>query len=228
MFLLRHLRVPLLALAALGQPVTVPGLHAEMALPPAPSSFILDRGKVLLPESAAVLSQRLRTAAGERGIWVYVVTLPTLEVPPSKQRERLVNLGDFYRDGWLQDRVGVVLLFDDESGAAMVAASDAANRQYPPLQRNMLLEEPLRLIQKESFRRDKIEKTALAVVDAISQLQDEERQAKRRDRLVNLGMGAVISCGIALLLFVRWKRRKSVPATVAESNAKPTDSDSLF
>lgn len=228
MYLLRHLRVLLFAFAALGQLVAVSGLRAETALPPAPSSFILDRGNVLLPGAAATLSQRLRAAAEERGIWVYVVTLPSLGVPPSKQRERLVNMGDLYRSGWLGDRVGVVLLVDDESGAAMVAASDEANRRYPPLQRNILLEEPLRLIGKESLQRDKIEKTALAVVDVISRLQDEERQAKQRDRRVALSMGSVISGGVALLLFVHWKRRKSMTVTGSESNSKPTNSDSLF
>lgn len=222
MCLLRHQWKLLFALVA------VSGLHAEIELPPAPAGLILDKGQVFLPEAAAALSQRLRTAAGERGIWVYVVTLPTLEVPPSKQRERLRNLGDFYREGWLRDRVGVVLLVDDESGTAMVAASEAANREYPPLLRNMLLEEPLRLIQKESLQRDKIEKTALAVVEVISHLQDEKWQAKRRDRRVYGSMGAVVVTGVVLILFVRWRRRKPVPGSKKDSQPKVSGSDSLF
>ncbi len=177
--------------------------------------MILDRGQVLLPERAVYLSQRLRAAASERSIWVYVVTLPSLEVPPSKQRERLVNLGDFYRDGWLKGRVGVVLLVDDESGAAMVAASEEANRQYPPLQRNMLLEEPLRDIQKESLRRDKVERTALAVVEVISRLQDEQRRKARRDLLVNLAVAIIVLAGVGVLVFValaKAKRRRAKTA----------------
>ena len=228
MCVLQHLRVLLFALAAYGQLVAVPGLCADLVLPPAPAGFILDRGNVLLPGPAAALSQRLRVAAEERGIWVYVVTLPTLDVPPSKQRERLMNLGDFYRDGWLRDRVGVVLLVDDESGAAMVASSDEANRQYPPFQRNMLLEEPLRLIGKESLRRDKIEKTALAVVEVISRLQDEQKRAKQRDRRVAASMGVVIVAGVALLLFVRWKLGKFAPRAKVDSGSKPADSDALL
>ena len=219
MSLLRHFWKLLFALAVIGNPGAAPVLRAAMVLPPAPAGFILDTGQVLLPEAAAALSQRLRRAAEVRGIWIYVVTLPTLGVPPSKQRERLVNLGDFYRDGWLQGRVGVVLLVDDESGAAMIAASEAANRQYHPLQRNMLLEEPLRLIGQESLRRDKIEKTALAVLDVITRLQDEEKRNRRRDRLVSLTMGAVIAAGVALILFARWKRRKPAPRPKADSGS---------
>ena len=222
---LRPLQKLQYAIAVLGIFVVAPGLRAQMALPPAPAGFILDQGQVLLPEAAVALSQRLRVAAEERGIWVYVVTLPTLGVPPSKQKERLVNLGDFYRHGWLGDRVGVVLLVDDESGAAMVAASEAANRQYPPLRRNMLLEEPLRLIGRETLRRDKIEKTALAVVDVISRLQEEEKQAKRRDRRVGLALGAVLAAGMALLLFARWKLGKSTPGSKGESGSRPADKE---
>lgn len=209
MSLLHHSRKLLVVLAAMGQLAAAVGARAELVLPPAPAGFILDQGHVLLPEHAAALSQRLRAAAAERDIWVYVVTLPSLGVPPSKQRERLVNLGDFYRDGWLGGRVGVVLLFDDESGNAMVAASDEANRQFPPLQRNMLLEARLRLIQRESLLRDKVEKTALAVIDVISRMQDEERRNKRRDRLVYLAMAIIATAGVGTISFVKWvKARK--------------------
>jgi hypothetical protein len=214
----------LFALVSLGSFVAGTGFCGNVELPPAPAGLILDKGNVLLPEHAAALSQRLRAAAAERGIWVYVVTVPTLGVPPSKQQERLVHLGDSYRDGWLKGRIGVVIFVDDESGAAMVAASEVINRRYPPLRRNMLLEEPLRLIGRETLRRDKIEKTALALVDVISRLQDDEQQAKHRDRMVALSLGGVLAAGVALLLFVRWK---SGARPKGESVSKPADSDSL-
>ncbi|MCE9610961.1 MAG: hypothetical protein K8R23_12270 [Chthoniobacter sp.] len=183
-------------------------VNAAPPLPPPPPGLIQDAGNVLLPEAARALSERLQTAAVQRGIWVYVVTLPSLGVPPSKQRERLVNMGDLYRHGWLGDRVGVVLLVDDESGAAMIAASEAANRQYPPLQRNMLMEEPLRLLQKEPLRRDKIEKTALTVVAVISHLQDESEKSKRRDLWVNVAMAVISIAGVGLIVWVKWVREK--------------------
>lgn len=182
--------------------------QGERELPLAPAGMILDQGQVLLPERAAILSQRLKVAAEERGIWVYVVTLPSLGVPASKQRKRLINLGDFYRNGWLKDRVGVVLLFDDESGSAMVAASEEANRQYPPLQRNMQLEETLRLIRRESLRRDKVEKTALAVIEVISRLEDDKLKKKRRDQLVNLAMAGIAIAGVGVIVLVRWARSR--------------------
>jgi hypothetical protein len=135
-----------------------------------------------------------------------------------------VHLGDLYRDGWLKGRIGVVIFVDDESGAGMLAASEVINRRYPPLRRNMLLEEPLRLIGRETLRRDKIEKTALALVDVISRLQDDEQQAKHRDRMVALSLVGVLAAGVALLLFVRWK---SGARPKGESVSKPADSDSL-
>lgn len=216
-------RIVALLLGATFFGLTLTGGSAVPELPPAPAGFILDQGGVMLPEAAQALSRRLQTAAEERGIWVYVVTLPSLGVPASKQRERLVNLGDFYRRGWLQDRVGVVLLVDDESGAAMVASSESANRQYPPLQRNMLMDEPLRLLQKEPLRRDKIEKTALAVIEAISHLQDEEKKARRRDRWVNLTMALISVGGVTLLVWVKWVRERKAAASRANVRVEPGD-----
>jgi uncharacterized membrane protein YgcG len=175
-------------------------------LPPAPDGMILDKGRVFLPERAAALSERLTAAARERSIWVYVVTVPSLGVLPSVQKERLSNLAHFYTDGWLREKVGLVLLVDDESGGAIIVASDEANRQFPPLQRNLLMRDPLRFVQRERFLRDKTERTALSIVEVISGMQDEAKKTARRNRIINLVMAVIAISGVSLVLLVKWKR----------------------
>jgi len=193
-----------------------PDTQAAVALPPAPEGMILDQSRVLLPERAEELSMRLTALRGERSIWIYVVTVPSLGVAPSVQRERLSNLGHFYADGWLADRLGVVFLIDDESQAAIIVASTEADRQFPPLQRNLLMQDPLREVQREKFLRDKVEGTTLVIVDVLSGLQDEAKRAARRDRVVNTLMAVTAVIGIAVLLLVKWKTPNRSGSLLAE------------
>ena len=195
------------------------GARGGSGPPPAPAGMILDQAHVLLPERATWLSQRLRAAAEERSIRVYVVTLQSLGVAPSVQKERLANLAHFYSDAWLGKSVGVMLLVDDESGAAIIVATDETNRVYPPFQRNILLDEPLRLVQRETLLRDKVEQTALAIVEVLRRLQDEDRAKERRERTVNrvfAGWMTALALGGTLLFLViqraRARRGKKVTA----------------
>jgi hypothetical protein len=181
--------------------------------------MVLDQAKVMLPEATVLLSKKLRAAAAERGIWVYIVTVRSLEVPSSKQRERLANLAHFYRDDWLEKRVGVLFLIDDESGNAMLAASELANRDFPPLQRNLLLEKPLAAVNQEPLLRDKIEQTALVFIQVISKMQDDDRQTARREKITDWTMAAFTSACLLAIIAGSWKRKKYSPSPVSPAGS---------
>lgn len=196
-----------------------PIAQAQLHPPPPPSGMVLDQAKVMLPESTVLLSKKLQAAAAERGIWVYIVTVRSLEVPASKQRERLANLAHFYRDDWLEKRVGVLFLIDDESGNAMLAASELANQQFPPLQRNLLLEKPLAAVNQEPLLRDKIEKTALVFIQVISKMQDDDRQTARREKITDWTMAAFTSACLLAIIAGSWKRKKYSPSPVSPATS---------
>ena len=197
--LCRHLPVSLtcglfLALGAMGRGEGEP-------FPEKPAQLVADGAAVLLPERAAALNRYLMAGAKEKAITVYVLTVPTLGVPAAGRKARLSELGHRYAEGWLKGALGMVMLFDDESGDAVVIASRETDRRFPPLLRQMALAEPLREIQRgEGLARDKLEGTAMALFTMLGQLREKADAAARRDRRVNYAMGAVVLAGVVLLL----------------------------
>src|SRR6187402_1194596 len=66
----------------------LPQLAEELPLQPRPEGMLMDSAGVFHPEKAKELSTLLQ-AARERDVWVYILTVPTLRVPSSQQREAL-------------------------------------------------------------------------------------------------------------------------------------------
>ncbi len=170
--------------------------------------MVLDAGKVLLPERADALSARLQAAARARGIRVYLVTVPTLDVPPSRKAERLRTLGHYYADDWLKEGAGVVLLVADDTADAIVVANDEADRWLPAWQRNMIVLDSMRWAREEKLLRDKIERAALVLVDVLSRAQDEMKKSARRDRIANYAMATIAVAGIAFLILSETAKAK--------------------
>lgn len=188
----------------------------EELFPEKPAGLVADRASVLIPERAEALNQYLMAGARERGITVYLLTVHSLRVPSSQKKERLSALGHRYADRWIKDAIGMVMLFDDESGDAVVIASQETDRRFPPLQRKMALADPLRRIQHgEGLARDKLEGTATALFTTLRQLQDQANADARRQRIINLTMGCIALFGVTLLLRGSLKRERTMPATKA-------------
>ena len=195
----------ILSLGATGRCVDEP-------FPERPAGFVADQAGVLLPERAEVLNQFLMAGARERGISVYLLTVRSLLVPPSQKKSRLSELGHRYADRWMKDSVGMVMLFEDETGDSVVVASKETDRQFPPLQRKMALTDPLRRIQHgEGLTRDKIEGTVTTLFTTLSQLQDQAKANARRNRIVNIAMGGIALIGVALLLRGTFRKQRAVP-----------------
>lgn len=188
----------------------------EEPFPEKPAGLVADRASVLIPERAEVLNQYLMAGARERSISIYLLTVHSLGVPPSQKKSRLSTLGHRYADRWIKDAIGMVMLFDDESGDAVVIASQETDRRFPPLHRKMALADPLRRIQQgEGLARDKLEGTATALFTTLRQLQDQANADARRQRIINLTMGCIALFGVALLLRGSLKRERTMPATKA-------------
>lgn len=200
-------RPPLLLACGLCLPLWAMGREADEPFPDKPAGLVADRAAVLLPERAAALNQYLMAGAHEKAISVYLLTVPALGVPASGRKGRLSELGHRYADRWLGEALGMVMLFDDESGDAVVIASRETDRRFPPLLRKMALAEPLREIQRgEGLARDKLEGTATALFTMLAQLREKADADARRDRGVNYAMGAAVLVGVVLLL--RGSRKK--------------------
>lgn len=183
--------------------VALAGGWADPVLPAAPEGLILDQAQILLPERAAALSHRLRAAAAAQSVWVYIVTVPALEEPPSRRQERQQRLAHTYADGWIKGVVGVVMLVDDGSGEAIVVASAEADRQFPAWRRNLLVTDALRAGHGDRFVREKVERAAVVLLKVLSEAQEQARAARRRDRWVFLVTAVLVGGGMTALLLAR-------------------------
>ena len=198
---------PSLALAA-------PGRDDYDPFPEKPAGLVADQAGVMLPAGADALNRELLAGQRDRGIAVYVLTVPALHVAPSARKGRLSELGHRYVERWVGGTVGMVLIFEDEGGEAAVLASRETDRQFPPFTRNMALGEPLRRTQRASgLAREKVEASARTILAGLSRLQDEAAAAARRDRLVNRTMvGILLLAALLLLLHAFWKKRTPPPS----------------
>lgn len=174
----------------------------------------MDKAGLLLPERAAALNAELMAGAREYGIWIYVLTLPTLSVNPSQKHENLARLAHRYADLWTKDQTAMIILFDDESRDAIVVASDEANRRFPPFTRNLVLTEPLATItQGPALTREKMEQAAKLTLDILVRLQAQERAGVRRQRIVNSLMTVFFTTSGGLLLYLHLRKRRPAPAS---------------
>lgn len=180
---------------------TLPARAEEtFPVPPAPASHVLDQAAVILPEVVARLSARLVAAKAE-GVQVYVATVPSLKVLPSKQSERLEKMANSYCTAWAGQSVGAVLLFDDEGGLMTVVTSKAAEKRFTTFLLEKAFREELAKIPPSAISREKLERSGWIVVDTLARL---EKEAARRDRsqlIGNVIMGALALLGVSLAIF---------------------------
>ena len=205
---------PVLPACCLGLAVTAPLRSDDEPFPERPAGLVADKARVMLPAGADALNQELLAGQRERGISVYVLTVPALHVVPRARKGRLSELGHRYVERWVGGSVGMVLIFEDEGGEAAVLASRETDRQFPPFTRNMALGDPLQRIQRGGgLARDKVEASARTILAGLSQLQDEAAAAARRDRMVNRTMGGIVLLAAAVVLHGFWKKRTPPPAS---------------
>ena len=205
-------------------PATPAPPHRE-PVPPPPTGLLLDQAHVLLPEATALLSARL-VAARAADVHVYVVTIRSLGVPPSKQGDQLQETVRDFLKAWLPHEVGAVILFDDESGLMTVELSKETDQRFASFAVERDLRELLAKAQESGLAREKLEQIAQIVAETLSQRQTTWAKAARKERTANLIMGTVALLGIGLAVFSAIGKPKT-PATAtpaaASENPPPPD-----
>ena len=180
------------------------------SIPPAPAGMIFDQAHVLQPEAAARLSARL-VAARAQGVDVYVITLPSLRVPSSKQLERLDEVAKEYSEAWTPRNVGAVIIFDDEGGLMTVLLSPETDRRFASFAVEMELKAPLFEIQKTGLARDKLERSAQLIVETLKKFQTDATKSAHRQWIANAIMSIIALIGIGLAVLSAAARPKPVP-----------------
>ena len=208
--------IPSLRLAVpalwLGLALTALGRGEDEHFPEKPAGLVADQAGVMLPAGAEALNQQLLAGRRDRGISVYVLTIPALHVPPSARRGRLSELGHRYVERWAGGTVSMVLIMEDESGEAAVVASRETDREFHPFTRNMAFGEPLRQMQRGGgLARDKVEASARTILAGLSQLQDQAAAAGRRDRVIHWTLGGFVLLASGLLLLHYFGKRPTLP-----------------
>ncbi len=218
----------LLVMGLAGWPAA--GADAPTPIPPAPASHILDQADVILPDVEARLSARLIAAKAQK-VEVYVATVPSLKVLPSKQSERLEKLAAEYCAAWVPRTVGALLLFDDEGGLMTVVTSKKAEERFTSFLLEKEFREALATIPPSAISREKLERSAWIVVETLCRLEAEAAKADRRQLIEGLVMGTLALLGIGLAIYSAVSGAKASPAAgggneIALSEEKKQDAGS--
>ncbi len=184
-----------------------PQVEKEL-LPPPPAGMILDSAHVLLPEALARLSSKLVSARTEK-VAVYVVTVSTLNVPSSKQAERLDQLATEYAEGWLASTVGAVIIFDDQGGLMTVQLSPETNNRFPSFAIELELKGSLSKAQESGLAREKLERSANIVAETLGRHQADTAKVGRRNFIGNFIMSVVAIIGLGLAIMSSMSGPKS-------------------
>lgn len=194
----RFIAVARFALLSLAMILQTTSMSADEKVPEPPENYILDQGRVFPQEVIDRLSASLRACAHDYDLHIYVVTVPTLKVMPSREREKLEAFGDAVTEAWTKDRVGAVIVFDDEAGWVTVGASDEAEKHFSSVAINMMFKDPLVQTRKKHLSPDKLEAAAMVLVRGMTELRIRENQEAHHRRIVRIIFGSVFL--IALIL----------------------------
>ncbi len=188
---------------------------AEIDIPAQPANHLLDQGKAFTPEVASRLADRLGAAARDRDVHVYVMTVGTLNVMPSRAAETLDQTLKAARAKWLADQVGAVIIFDNETGRAVAAASDTALKLFPADAVNAALKDPELQSKKKHLAPEHLETTVSILLRHMTDLRAKTDEENRRRRARNwmVGGSAIVVVLLVAGLIVAKVRRKSVAAT---------------
>jgi hypothetical protein len=190
----------------------------ENYFPEKPPGMVIDKAGVMLPEKAAALNDALLAEAQRSNIWVYVLTLPSVDVRPAIKHERLSNIAHYYVDLWARDRPAFILLFDDESRDAVLAASKEMDRQFPPWTRNLRLTQPLSaIVGGDEFTREKVDKAARLTVTTLVEMQRETQRKARQEKIVKIGMLVFFAAAGGIILYSSLRKRRGDGTKETES-----------
>lgn len=193
---------------------------ARIEIPDRPPDYLMDRGGVLPPEKAREISAALNACARDYDIHIYVVTLPTLGVLPSRAREILDDILESAKSKWMEGRVGALLIFDYESGAASMAESEEARRVFSSIAMNLVFADPQFQPSRKTRSSDQLERAAKALIKHFSNLRRQAVEEEKRHR-ANMMIFWGLAGGALLLVIAATVAKKRFPPPQSESSQSP-------
>ena len=200
--------------AAMGLLVFPAQMRAAVEVPPRPASYLLDEGDVFPPEVEARIVRALKACAEDYDVHIYVQTVPSLKVMPSRIGEKLSEQLNETRKKWLAGQVGALIIFDDEAGRAMMGESDEAKNVFSAVALNMVMKDPKLQSKKKRSGPEKLAGTVTLLIQGLTELRtqaNEEAQRQRKSRMIFGGIGAaVVLAGVGIFL-LKWKPKSVAP-----------------
>ena len=181
---------------------------AAVEAPSIPESHLLDQGRVFPQEVAGRMATEISEAARDHDVHIYVMTMPSKALMPSRNRATFDETWKAVRVKWLGGKVGAVILFDNEAGWAAIGASEEAKRVFPPETLSALLRDPQLQSKKKNLPPEELEKTVSALTQKFIGLQQKMHDGERRRTMHNV-IGAS-AAGVVILgaaIFIVRKRR---------------------
>ena len=108
------------------------------------------------------------------------MTLPTLQVMPSRVRDKLDSLGAAATEAWLKDDLGAVIVFDNEAGWVTVFLSERTEKEFSTVALSLMLQNRLLQARKKHLSPDKLEDSAMVLVSGLTELKLSGMQEARR------------------------------------------------
>ena len=195
---------------------------AEIEIPDRPPDYLMDRGGVLTPEKARNISAALNACARDYDIHIYILTLPTLGVLPSRGREKIDDLLENARAKWLTGKAGALLIFDYESGAASMAESEEARRIFSSIAMNLIFADPQLQPSPKARSSEQLERAANALIKRFSNLRMRAVEDEKRRR-ANIRFLWWITGGALLLLMATAVAKTRFPKSLPDDPSTTAD-----
>ncbi len=177
-------------------------IHSAVPIPPKPENYLADQGAVFPPEAAQRIEHALTTCARNFDVHIYVVTVPTLNVMPSRVDAKLTELLSAIREEWLQGKVGAVIAFDVEAEQAMLGESEETRNAFSAVSLHLVFADPQIQGGVKRRARERLEATTLAMIQHLSDLRAQEYEDARKQRSANLLFAGIAGAVVLLALIV--------------------------
>ena len=195
-------------------------IHSAVPIPPKPENYLSDQGAVFPPDAAQRIEHALKASACNFDVHIYVVTVPTLNVMPSRVGAKLTELLNAIREEWLKGKVGAIIAFDAEAEQALLGESEETRNVFPAVSLHMVFTDPQIQGGIKRRARDRLEATTLAMMRHLTDLRAQQYEDARKQRSANLlfaGIaGAFALLGpIGLFLANRGKAKSAIQRSAA-------------
>ena len=195
-------------------------IHSAVPIPPKPENYLSDQGAVFPPDAAQRIEHALKTCARNFDVHIYVVTVPTLNVMPSRVDAKLTELLSAIREEWLQGKVGAIIAFDVEAEQAMLGESEETRNAFSAVSLHLVFADPQIQGGVKRRARERLEATTLAMIQHLSDLRAQEYEDARKQRSANLlfagiAGAVVLSALIGLFLANRGKAKSAIQRSAA-------------